>query len=215
MAQNNNDKSKPQQKAILENKLYKVVDKLQKVAQTTITIAGYVKDAKTGEPITGASVCIEKPKVGATTDEYGYYSLSLPKGRYVLNIQSISMNDTRRQIALYKDGKMNIELQGTVLRLKNVAISSQKLSNIKSTQMGVQKIALNIATSIQDGKPEKANMSMSVYRLDSLQGIDEMDINNYLWLSSDLVGAVKFPLTILYDLQQWKKWCMNMYVKLT
>jgi hypothetical protein len=35
--------------------------------------------------------------------------------------------------------------------------------------------------------------SIAVYKIDSLQGIDEMNIQNYVWLSSDLVGKVEAP----------------------
>jgi CarboxypepD_reg-like domain/TonB-dependent Receptor Plug Domain len=132
--------NQPVENAILENKLYEVGDKSVNNAQSTVTMAGYVRDAKTGEPVVGASVYIEKPGIGVSTDQYGYYSISLPKGRHILNIQSIGMKDTRRQIALYSDGKMNIDLQGTVLTLKRVIISAQKLNNVKGTQMGLQKI---------------------------------------------------------------------------
>ncbi|ULQ50737.1 TonB-dependent receptor [Flavihumibacter fluvii] len=130
----------PRQVASLENKLYIVGDKSAVTNQALVTIAGYVNDAKTGEPIAGASVYIENPRIGVTTDQYGYYSLALPKGRHSLNIQSLGMKDTRRQIMLYSDGKMNIDLQGTVMSLKGVVIAAQKRSNVKSTQMGLQKI---------------------------------------------------------------------------
>jgi hypothetical protein len=137
-----NDKEEPgpAEKAVLENKLYEIGDKSISNSQSAITMAGYIRDAKTGEPVVGASVYIEKPGIGVSTDQYGYYSLSLPKGRHILNIQSIGMKDTRRQIVLYSDGKMNIDLQGTVLTLKRVIISAQKLNNVKGTQMGLQKI---------------------------------------------------------------------------
>ena len=132
--------TKAAEKAVLENKLYEVGDKSVSNTQPTVTMAGYIRDAKTGEPVVGASLYIEKPRIGVSTDQYGYYSLSLPKGRHILNIQSIGMKDTRRQIVLYTDGKMNIDLQGTVLTLKRVIISAQKLNNVKGTQMGLQKI---------------------------------------------------------------------------
>lgn len=128
------------QKAILENKLYEVGDKNASVAQGGINVAGYIRDAKTGEPVAGASVFIDKPRIGTSTDQYGYYSIVLPRGRHVLNIQSIGMRDSRRQIMVYSDGKMNIDLQSQVLALKNVIVSSAKASNVKGTQMGVQKI---------------------------------------------------------------------------
>lgn len=56
-----------------------------------------------------------------------------------------------------------------------------------------KKINIGIKTSDQLGKPVSADMSMAVYRLDSLQGQDPMTINNYLWLRSDLVGNIESP----------------------
>ncbi len=126
--------------AALENKLYVIGNKTTINPLNTVTIAGYINDSKTGEAVVGASVYIEKPRIGITTDQYGYYSLSLPQGRHVLNIQSIGMKDARRQVMIYTDGKLNIDLQGTVMSLKGVVISAQKRSNVKSTTMGLQKI---------------------------------------------------------------------------
>ncbi|WP_235921187.1 TonB-dependent receptor [Foetidibacter luteolus] len=120
--------------------------KLYEIGQSTsagggqVTIAGYVRDSKTGEPVIGASVYIENPSVSVLTDQYGYYSISLPKGRHVLNIQSIGMRDTRMQLLAKGDGKLNIDMPAQVMTLKGVTVSAQKARNIKSLQMGAQKI---------------------------------------------------------------------------
>ena len=140
VAASGNEDNQPVTAASLENKLYEIGSRTSVSAQPVVTVAGYVKDAATGEPVVGASVYVEKTRTGVSTDQYGYYSLSLPKGRYVLNVQSIGMKDSRRQFMLYTDGKMNIDLQSTVLTLKRVIISAQKLNNVKGTQMGLQKI---------------------------------------------------------------------------
>jgi hypothetical protein len=55
-----------------------------------------------------------------------------------------------------------------------------------------KKIDLNLVSSDQSGSPVAANMSLAVYRLDSLQIMDELNIRNYLYLSSDL-GPVQSP----------------------
>lgn len=140
LAADDKEDKQPVTAAALENKLYEIGSRTAVSAQNTVTVAGYVKDIATGEPVVGASVYVEKTKTGVSTDQYGYYSLSLPKGRYVLNVQSIGMKDTRRQFVLYADGRMNIDLQSTVLTLKRVIISAQKINNVKGTQMGLQKI---------------------------------------------------------------------------
>ncbi len=128
------------QQATLEHKLYEIGDKSSPSTQSSFILAGNVLDAKTGEPVAGASVYVEKLGIGTVTDQYGYYAISVPRGRHILGIQSIGMRDTRRQIAIYGEGKMNIDLQGQVMTLKRVIVSAQKLNNVRSTQMGVQKI---------------------------------------------------------------------------
>jgi hypothetical protein len=56
-----------------------------------------------------------------------------------------------------------------------------------------KKINVNVAAKSADGKPFNAAMSMSVYRVDSLQEADPANIFNYLWLSSDLKGTIESP----------------------
>ncbi len=57
------------------------------------------------------------------------------------------------------------------------------------------KVALKLTSFLQNGKPTSADLSMSVYKIDDLQSIDETNIQNYLWLSSDLIGQVESPNT--------------------
>jgi len=124
----------------LENKLFVIGEKTTGPLHGIANVAGYARDAHTGEPIAGASIYVENPRIGVASDQYGYYSLNLPRGRYILNIQSIGMRDTRRLIMVYGDGKLNIDLQTQVLTLKKVIVSAEKASNVKRTEMGVQKL---------------------------------------------------------------------------
>jgi len=129
-----------QQGATLENKLYTIGERTAGPLQGIVNVAGYARDIRTGEPVVGASIYVENPRIGVSSDQYGYFSISLPRGRHILNIQSIGMKDTRRLILVYGDGKMNIDLQTQVLTLKKVIVSAEKASNVKRTEMGVQKI---------------------------------------------------------------------------
>ena len=56
-----------------------------------------------------------------------------------------------------------------------------------------KRINMSISTTDETGKPTSADMSMAVYRLDSLQTVGDMDINKYLWLRSDLTGDIESP----------------------
>jgi hypothetical protein len=132
--------SKKVQVAAVESKIYETGSALSQNKSGKAIIDGYVRDVKTGEPISSASVQIEKLKIGVITDEYGYYSISVPTGKHVFTIQSIGMDDIKRTVSVYADGKMDFELSGLVSTLRNVIVSAQKLNNVKGTQGGVQKI---------------------------------------------------------------------------
>ncbi|MEP6596337.1 MAG: carboxypeptidase-like regulatory domain-containing protein, partial [Ginsengibacter sp.] len=123
-----------------QNKLYQIGERGSSGNAARNTITGFILDNKTGEPVIGASVRVENTGMGGVSDQYGYYIISLPKGRYTLSIQSIGMRDTKREIMVNGDGKFNIEMQTQVIALKKVVVSAEKASNIRSLQMGVQKI---------------------------------------------------------------------------
>ncbi|MDP3667265.1 MAG: TonB-dependent receptor [Sediminibacterium sp.] len=140
----NNDTSDTEKIAVganLENKLYFIgVKPKGNLLPGKVTIAGYLHDIKTGEPLYGASVVIEGTKTGVLSDQYGYYFLTIPKGRNIINIQSMGIRDTRRQLMVYSEGRMNIDLQPQVISLKNVVVSAERTSLVRGMQMGVQKI---------------------------------------------------------------------------
>ncbi len=93
--------------------------------------------SKQEKPLMGASISVDTLSITKTTDQFGYYSLSLPTGRHIIRISSVGMKDTRRQVIVYSDGKLNIEMEEFVASLKAVIVSADKTSNTRSVQMGV------------------------------------------------------------------------------
>ena len=127
--------------ATLENKLYIIGEKTKgELVPGKATIAGYLHDSKTGESIIGALITIGNTKTGVISDQYGYYTLTIPKGRNTLSIQSLGLRDTRRQVMVYGNGRMNIDIQQLVIPLKNVTVSSERTSLVRGMQMGVQRV---------------------------------------------------------------------------
>ena len=51
-------------------------------AQQKFSISCYVKDAFSGETLIGSTVVIKELGKGVNTNEYGFYSISLPAGKY-------------------------------------------------------------------------------------------------------------------------------------
>lgn len=123
-----------------ENKLYEIGIKTNDIKAGKATLSGYVRDIKSGEPVTGASIYITEQKTGVATDQFGYFTITLPRGKHLLNIRGVGMRDTRRQIMLYSDGKIIIELQEQVTTLKEVKISADKVANVKAVEMGITRL---------------------------------------------------------------------------
>lgn len=137
----NMDAEHPVAEATTENKIYEIGLKTNKIGSGTATLSGYMKEAKSGEPVVGGTIFVPNLKSGGVaTNQYGYYTITLPRGRQTLIIHGIGMRDTRRQIVLYADGRLNIEMQEQITSLKEVKISGDKISNIRSTEMGVNKL---------------------------------------------------------------------------
>ncbi|MBS1575033.1 MAG: TonB-dependent receptor [Bacteroidetes bacterium] len=135
-------KNKEKILASIENKLFDIGTKTNQNTGGAATIAGYIRDTKTGEPLASAAIVVDQSVAGAVTDQFGYYSLTLPKGRHVLKISSVGMKTTSRQVHLYSDGKLNIEMEDFIPSLKTVIVVADKISNIKGVQMGMEKLSL-------------------------------------------------------------------------
>ena len=112
--------------------------------QGTAAIAGHVKDVETGEPVVGASVYLEKPLVGVITDQFGYYSITIPKGRHTLLIKSIGMKQTKREVMLYSDGKLSIDLDQEITPLKEVVVTSDRDARVAGMKMGTDKLDIRV-----------------------------------------------------------------------
>jgi hypothetical protein len=157
--------------ATTENKIYEIGLRTSNL-KGTANLAGYVKNAKSGEGIIGASIYNPDTKIGIATDQFGYYSLTLPKGRQTLVIKGLGMKDTRRKIILYSDGKLNIELQEQVTSLKEVKISAEKVANVRSVQMGVNKLDIKSIKQIPTAFGE-ADVLRVVLTLPGVQSVGE------------------------------------------
>ena len=125
-----------------ESKVHEIGVKRYKIPPGNSTITGYVRSAITGEPVIGAAVFIETPSIGVTTDALGFYSLTIPRGKQKLKIKSFGMRETQRQVILYSDGKLDIEMRESVIALKEVSVKAGMDKNVVSTDMGQVKLTI-------------------------------------------------------------------------
>jgi hypothetical protein len=105
------------------------------------TISGYVKDGGDGEAIIGAIVYKQGTQISTTTNEYGFYSLTLPAGKHTIVTSYLGYTNIISEIDLSKNTTLNFEPKEQGRDLAEVEISAEAADkNIKSTEMSATKI---------------------------------------------------------------------------
>ncbi|AUP80960.1 TonB-dependent receptor [Flavivirga eckloniae] len=113
--------------------VYKLKDELviltsKKSKKENHTISGTVKDAATGETLLGANIIIKGNNIGATTNEYGFYSLTLPQGDYTIQVSYLGYTSIEEVIELNGNLKRIFELQPASNELDEVVVTSDNKS---------------------------------------------------------------------------------------
>ena len=111
------------------------------VSQEKHTISGYVKDAKNGEALIGVTVFKKNSQLGTTTNAYGFYSLTLPKGADTVMFSFIGYKTLQQVVDLSSNQTLNVEMSEAGQELDEVVVSSEKEDkNVKSLEMSVAKL---------------------------------------------------------------------------
>ena len=109
--------------------------------QNKYTISGYVQEEKSGENLIGVSIYDKSSKKGTTSNQYGFYSITLDKGNYEIIYSFIGLNTITKKLILDKDIRLNISLSEKSILANEVVISSEKQDkNIESSDMGQAKL---------------------------------------------------------------------------
>ncbi len=113
-------------------------------AQEKATLSGTITDATTNETLIGVNIYIKELKTGIATNEYGFYSISLPKGNYTMQVSYMGYITIEDAITLDSDNKKNIMLIGEDEKLEEVVISSDKptITNIRKPEMSTNKLTI-------------------------------------------------------------------------
>jgi hypothetical protein len=110
-------------------------------AQSTVVVSGSVKDKQTGESLIKAVVRIEElPNAGIISNEYGFYSLSLPKGNFTVVVSQVGYETLIQKIKLDSSQTINFSLQTKNVLKEVVVESSRKNDNLIKAQMGTETI---------------------------------------------------------------------------
>lgn len=108
-------------------------------AQDKTTVNGTVKDKLSGESIMGAVIKVDQlSNIVVTSNEYGFFAISLPKGRYDLKISYVGYEEKRIPIILNGSLTIPVFLESKNQLMEVVVESKRKDDNLIKAQMGTE-----------------------------------------------------------------------------
>lgn len=115
------------------------------IAQAKYTLSGYLLDSKNGETIFGGDVDVKGPtQSSAQTDENGFFTLTLPEGKYEVIFSGIGYVPESQQIDLTKNISLKLKLVpdgGETLEGTTVSATAEN-KKITDARMGVEKLSV-------------------------------------------------------------------------
>lgn len=109
--------------------------------QDQLTISGHIKDAGNGEALIGATVYVSEISGGTTSNAYGFYSITLPKGTYNLTYKYVGFKTEQRIAELNKNIRLDVELQSAEQQLEEVVVTDRAVDqNVQSVEMSVAEL---------------------------------------------------------------------------
>jgi hypothetical protein len=118
-------------------------------AQKKFTLSGTISEASSNEALIGVSIVVPSLQTGVTTNEYGFYSLTLPQGIYDLQITYLGYEDIAETVEFDRDKKINFQLSEEAEVLEEVVVTdnAEKL-NIRKPQMSVNNLSVQTVKDI-------------------------------------------------------------------
>jgi len=121
-----------------------LLSNLWSFSQEKFTISGTISDSTKGEELINATIKIKGQNIGAYSNEYGFYSITLPQGNYTLVYIAVGYQAKEQDVVLNKDIKLNFQLVSLAEKIKelqeiNVTAKKQD-QNITDPLMGVERL---------------------------------------------------------------------------
>ena len=106
------------------------------------TISGYLTDGKSGESMINASVFDHRSRKGTVSNEYGFYSITLPVGEVVLQFTYVGYQTEKRSFNLRRDTSISIGFNESITLQEITVTGHQKITGVQSTQMSAVEVPI-------------------------------------------------------------------------
>ncbi len=118
-------------------------------AQNKYTISGYLRDSLSRETMIGASILAKETGKGAGSNQFGFYSITLPEGQYTFVASYLGYYPVEKVVNLRSDLEMDFSLLSKSSLSQEIIFSSKKRdANVKNAQMGQIDLSMNRMRSV-------------------------------------------------------------------
>lgn len=119
----------------------KTISKFPFQSTSAYTISGYITETGSGENLLGVSIYVPELKLGTVSNDYGFFSLTLPEGKHQVYISYIGYATQIKEIDLRKDLNLDIALALEAESLEEVVVTAdEKVKESKVTQMSTVRL---------------------------------------------------------------------------
>jgi len=111
-------------------------------SQEKVTLSGTITAANSNETIIGSNIVIKSIPAYTSTNEYVFYSITIPKVNYKIEISSIGFQTKEINVDLNKNTKLNVSISENSEELQEVIITEKKTTNTQKAEMSVNKLSI-------------------------------------------------------------------------
>ena len=111
-------------------------------AQTRHTVSGYISDQNSQETLIGATILDNTSGKGAITNEYGFYSLTLPAGQVELSTGYVGYKPVKLSFNLIHDTVINIGIPEIEALTEVTIVGNREMLGVKGSQMSAVDIPI-------------------------------------------------------------------------
>lgn len=120
------------------------------LGQEKVTLNGYIKDGLSGETLIGANIVVKGTGKTVTSNNFGFFSITLNKGKYQLTCSYIGYQTKEFELDLNNNTEQLVQLlPNSASVLQGVTVSARRRdNNVKTAQMGKMELSVNTAKAL-------------------------------------------------------------------
>jgi len=117
-------------------------------SRKSFSLQGFIKNVNTNEPIQDLVISVIGKNINSVSDSKGFYSMEIPSGVNLIETKALGLENARKKVIIYNNGKLDFKLKENSLVLNEVIIKSNQKKNIKEAVTGITKVHVEDIKSI-------------------------------------------------------------------